>query len=324
MRKTILTCLALVLLFMMFTNVNALVVNVDIEVAKNVYSVNEIVIINGTMTVDGAPVYNAVVVMAVIAPAVNGSSSEPYVLRTLRTGDAVGYWKVVIINVSTCDEYANPKTLFYRGGNAFIRFSFKNIDTLDHYVKAALYVQYSDNTPMNAFYPYAGNVEPQQEITNIVSLPIPASAIIGQTRIFVSLFSNDPEIDGYAYCPEGTSFFYIDATTPLAPPQPQHFNMTFKIQKKDVKLGTYGVYARALYLGFYMPTDYESFKVILLGDIIEDGKIDMRDISAIAMLFGKREGDSDWNPEADLYPDGKIDMRDISIACANFGATGIY
>jgi hypothetical protein len=323
MRKTILACLALVLLCMMFTNVNALIVIVDIELPKSVYSINDTVVIAGSMTADGDSVNNAVVAISVIAPAVNGSPNEPYVFRTLRTGAGVGFWKVVILNVSTCDEYANPKTLFYKGGNAFIDFSFKNIDTLDHYVKAAVYVQYSDNTPMNAFYPFAGNVIPQQEIRNIVSLPIPSSAITGQALVFVSLFSNDPEIDGYAYCPEETTFFYIGATTPLAPPQPEYFNMSFKIPKKDVKLGMYGVYARARWGGMYTPTDYESFNLILIGDIVRDNRIDMRDISAICALFGKREGDPGWNPDADLYPDGKIDMRDISIACANFGATGI-
>lgn len=55
-----------------------------------------------------------------------------------------------------------------------------------------------------------------------------------------------------------------------------------------------------------------------------DGKIDMKDISALARRFGINEGQNGWEPMADLIPDREIDMADISKAAANFGRSGAY
>jgi hypothetical protein len=73
-----------------------------------------------------------------------------------------------------------------------------------------------------------------------------------------------------------------------------------------------------------LATSIKGFKVVLLGDLYKDGKIDMRDIGAICVLYGSREGNPNWNPEADLNGDKTVNMRDIGLECTNFGATATY
>jgi hypothetical protein len=60
-----------------------------------------------------------------------------------------------------------------------------------------------------------------------------------------------------------------------------------------------------------------------LGDVNRDGKVDMRDIGAIASAFGtspENPGEPPrWNELYDVNYDGKIDMKDVAIAARNFG-----
>jgi hypothetical protein len=50
-----------------------------------------------------------------------------------------------------------------------------------------------------------------------------------------------------------------------------------------------------------------------------DFKVDMRDIGAVARLFGVSYQDPQYDPNYDINGDGKIDMKDIGIAARNFG-----
>jgi len=66
--------------------------------------------------------------------------------------------------------------------------------------------------------------------------------------------------------------------------------------------------------------------VAMIGDVTgpdgwPDGKVNMRDIGAIARCFGTQAGDPDYNANYDIVYDGKIDMRDIGLAARHFGET---
>jgi parallel beta-helix repeat protein len=56
-----------------------------------------------------------------------------------------------------------------------------------------------------------------------------------------------------------------------------------------------------------------------LGDIISDKKIDARDVSLVASLFGAKCGNTKYNPNADLNDDCKIDAKDVSLVASLFG-----
>jgi len=64
---------------------------------------------------------------------------------------------------------------------------------------------------------------------------------------------------------------------------------------------------------------YGTITVLWTGDINHDGRVDMRDIAAIARGFGSHTGEPRYDPNCDLNSDGKIDMRDIAPAAKNFG-----
>lgn len=64
--------------------------------------------------------------------------------------------------------------------------------------------------------------------------------------------------------------------------------------------------------------------VTIAGDVTSaagppEGKVDMRDVSALCLRFGSTLGDENWDVNFDINYDGRVNMRDISIACANFG-----
>jgi hypothetical protein len=59
----------------------------------------------------------------------------------------------------------------------------------------------------------------------------------------------------------------------------------------------------------------------LLGDINNDGVVNMRDLAIIAAAYGSTPGTPRWNPAADIGGFGVIDMRDVALLVADMGAT---
>lgn len=63
-------------------------------------------------------------------------------------------------------------------------------------------------------------------------------------------------------------------------------------------------------------------KVRILGDINGDNKVDIRDVSTVAIAFGSYPEMPKWNPDADINFDGKVDIRDVVLVASNFGKCG--
>jgi len=59
----------------------------------------------------------------------------------------------------------------------------------------------------------------------------------------------------------------------------------------------------------------------LEADLNQDGIVDIRDITIVAMAFGCEPEDENWNIIADLNEDEVIDIRDITIVALEFGKT---
>ena len=63
-------------------------------------------------------------------------------------------------------------------------------------------------------------------------------------------------------------------------------------------------------------------KIKMIGDINGDGVIDILDIVAITIIYGAREGDPGWNPDADVAaPWGIIDILDLVTVSAKYGSS---
>jgi len=61
-----------------------------------------------------------------------------------------------------------------------------------------------------------------------------------------------------------------------------------------------------------------TFRLKLLGDVDDNGIVDMRDVGLLCEAFGANRQSPRWNPDCDVNNDGKIDLVDIVIACKNF------
>jgi hypothetical protein len=86
----------------------------------------------------------------------------------------------------------------------------------------------------------------------------------------------------------------------------------------------YTISAEATFVPFEYNTSNNSFvdgaiKVRFMGDINGDGKVDIKDVSTVALAFGTFPGHPRWNPDADINLDGKVDIRDVSIVARRFG-----
>lgn len=72
-------------------------------------------------------------------------------------------------------------------------------------------------------------------------------------------------------------------------------------------------------LGNTAASNQVSVAALIVGDLNNDGKVDMQDIGIAAKAFGSGPDDFRWNPNADINGDGKIDLKDIGLIARYFG-----
>jgi len=56
-----------------------------------------------------------------------------------------------------------------------------------------------------------------------------------------------------------------------------------------------------------------------LGDIDEDGDVDIMDIVIMAKAYGSEDGAPEYDPRCDLDKNNKVQLFDIVIAAGNYG-----
>ena len=100
------------------------------------------------------------------------------------------------------------------------------------------------------------------------------------------------------------------------------YQLTFQMPTGS-KTGNYTVHASVSYerLKAMANATFQLRAQALSADINGDGKVDIRDITVVAMAFGSEPGDENWNQVADLNNDEIIDIRDITIVAMEFGKT---
>jgi hypothetical protein len=53
-------------------------------------------------------------------------------------------------------------------------------------------------------------------------------------------------------------------------------------------------------------------KLLLLGDLNGDGKVDCSDLALVKASFGKRKGQAGYDARADTNKDGTVDVKDLA------------
>jgi hypothetical protein len=101
-------------------------------------------------------------------------------------------------------------------------------------------------------------------------------------------------------------------------------NFTYKFTWNtavDVAYGTYTLTAVAtIPTGSYTYVD-GNITVRLVGDVNGDGKVDLRDLAAVARAYGSTPGSPNWNPAADINGDGIVNMKDIALVVRFLGSS---
>ncbi|MDI6690246.1 MAG: dockerin type I domain-containing protein [Candidatus Bathyarchaeota archaeon] len=324
--KSILIAVTLCLLLIVTKPVSASTLTLTITTNKQTYNAGETVIIQGNLTLDGSPAQDALIALEI------DTEYRYYVFRTLQTDAIEGAnWLVEITDLYSCDMYGNPQNSFMRGSTAYAKVVWKNNSNVSQSIMVAFYLQFSTGSPFQAFYNKVSTSANSSSYI-IASFEISSTAPTGITTIYSSLYTDFPKNGGIPYCPEKNATFTITSTsstgsqlsayTLISTSSTSNFQVAITLPKLDVMLGNYTVYGSCKY-GNESVLSTAQFRVILVGDVNEDMKVDMKDIGLAAKAYGSKPGDPNWDPRCDLNNDGKIDMKDIGIICKNYGNTGV-
>jgi len=288
--------------------------------------------VGSTVTFTGSVSNGSTVPDALVLFEVDGPKHSPWIIRTFTTGHTpAGPWPVELLSVTPTDFYGNPKYSFQPGQDAGFNVTLRNNAFTPYPVVVTINLFFSNGLPF-VLQPVINTTLQPGQVLSAVTWPvnIPANSVVGQAMVFASVFGDYPKNNGWPYSPEQSAAFNITSGTPAKTPQTSPlgtFNLTVPLTSTSsvpIWLGNYTVYAMTHY-GYSLASAQTVFSVKLVGDMNGDGKIDMKDVAAVARAFGSRPGDPKWNPAADLtgpipfVPDGIVDMRDVALVGKAFG-----
>jgi hypothetical protein len=302
---------------------------------KEYYNLGETINMNGTLTLDGSPVLDGLVSIQINNPRGNNPQENLFLIRTIQTGPVQGPWTIGILEAYTCDKLGNAKSTFKPGGGFGFKVTAKNNGAMEQPVIVAVTLCYSNGVPFSVLIMMNQTLAPGAEMSRRRWIEgfIPGNAPLGTAHAYTVAVDNWTQYEGLALCPENSTTFNIalsamaninqetglPALTTLG-----SFNLSFMISDHGGILGNYTIYATSWYNFMFFASAQKTFEALLIADVIEDGIVDMADISAVVDAFLAEPGDPRWNPRADLLPDKIIDMADVSIVVDNFLKEGQY
>ena len=268
---------------------------------------------------------------ALVGIEVRNSLGNAFFFRTRPTGTiGTGNWLVNFTQLYPCGDVSGvPKYSFKRGENIWIYAQVENFDTAAHYAITCIALTDANSVPLGAWYPMWGTI-PAGETRAILfqATTIPSTAVNGNATIFASEYSEFPKNLGYPYCPEKATTIIINGSTGAAPSRFMSqqaylsssgtYNTSFKLPSDELRRGAYTIFVSSYNQG-QLATSNMTFRIPLIGDINNDGSVDIFDAIIMSSAFGSQLGDPNFVPAADLDSSGTIDVFDAIILASHYG-----
>lgn len=118
---------------------------------------------------------------------------------------------VKTVEVTPCDQTGNPKETFETGTIAYFKVKINNTASEPANILITVNVYDSNNTAIGVAS-FQGPITPGISIF-IISIPIPASAHIGNATVYANAYTDWPHNGGAPYCPEVSAIFQITEVT---------------------------------------------------------------------------------------------------------------
>lgn len=298
-----------------------------VTTSKQYYYLGEIVEIYGNLTLDDAPVQNALVGLEVT------DSKKSIIIRTLPTSpEPQQNWLIEVLSVIPCDENGNPKNSFSRGGLSFFNITIRNNDIEVRSVLITINIYDSSNAPIG-LSTISGYISDNSTATVILSIAIPKTATLGTAQAYANVHSAAPKFGGKPYGPEKSGQFqiissYVSKTTANLQNLKTltintnytlngNYTTTFKLPP-TISAGTFKVYVSSMYLG-YTALNYTTFYVKVPGDVNGDFKVDGIDLALLGAAWWASPIDPNWNPDCDFDQSGRVDGGDLALLGSYWG-----
>jgi hypothetical protein len=296
------------------------------------YNMGDPVTIYGNLTQNNQPISGAFIALQLKTP-----SYETLLIRTVQTApNTTVYCPIYIWRVTPCDQNGNPKNSFPRGSLAHFKIELSNYspDPLTPLVTVNPFD--ANNISIGYTFTITMPIQPGSGVTQIIlQIAIPSDATIGTAQVYANAFTNWPELNGTAYCPEKSATFEITSSGGAGNSQSINANeLNLTLQNAEngtyslsfrlhptTPIGTYTIFATSQYQSEIVAIN-EFFLVGVKGDIDHDGTVGPIDLGIMGAAWGSFIGETNYNPDADLDNDGAIGPVDLGILGQYWGYTG--
>lgn len=324
--RTFLYLLIITMTTALIYNCKGQTLSIELETDRQIYAIGENVNMSGNVTWDGQALPDALVAIEI-----HDSNGIPVIMRARPTGMIFTPYVVQILNVTPCDDGGNPKSSFVREKLAYFKISLNNTASSLKYAVITLNIFDSRGVPFEAAKLFEAYL--QLGITELlVSVPIPPDIYLGDGVVYANAFTALPCEGGFAYCEEYPAFFSIVESEGsfglLSFGQHAETNLTLTFlldnyeSTRRFSRGNYTIFATCQYLT-QTATLQKTFKVVLIGDINDDGWVELSDFFLLSLAFGSSPGSPNWNPQADVapWPDGDnlVELLDFFLVSLHFG-----
>lgn len=214
---------------------------------KQTYLFRQKVNISGSITLDGSPANNLLVIAQVTTPL----SSTSLAYRTLQIGNVAQTWQVSISNILITDSNGQQINTVKAGSSIRVGMNVNNLQANARAVYATITVFDANMVSIGTGFD-KDTIDPMSTIGVILMFNVPKSATSGKATVVCDVFSDEPKNGGIALCLESTVYFWLSRTQqgisqlPTVPPPPPQMTpgnySTYVTLPWDVTAGNYQVY----------------------------------------------------------------------------------